>query len=403
MMAPDNLPLQSPRPSPLSWAVYLGASWTWCIGMFLPVLLMRDYGIAGWAVFAVPNVCGAAAMGWVLARPGVSERLVAGHRTACVAFSAVTLAFHGFFLIWLAGLFIPAPAAVAAMTIGSLLAIVANRRIALDVAVAWGVMAFSFVVLILGLTHLRVPDVHGLRPAADLVWLAPVCVFGFALCPYLDLTFHRAKQGTSPDGGLIAFGLGFGVFFFSMIVLTVLYEGDMLYEGMGSFGTVGLRSWVAAYLCAQIGFTCAAHLRALPRTVFSGDIGIWIAAAAMAVVGGVMARSPTLHLPARMTSLVTGEVVYRVFMAFYGLIFPAYVWTCMVPLGHSAPGPTPRALAACGVAVALASPFFFVGFIGQYTIWLLPGVAIAMSGRAFAGGGIRRSSTTEATGFAAKV
>ena len=27
-----------------SWAIYLGMSWTWCIGMFLPVLLIRDFG-----------------------------------------------------------------------------------------------------------------------------------------------------------------------------------------------------------------------------------------------------------------------------------------------------------------------------------------------------------------------
>src|ERR1051325_4731620 len=50
------------------WAIYLGMSWTWCIGMFLPVLLVRDYGVWASVVFAVPNVLGAAAMGWVLSR-----------------------------------------------------------------------------------------------------------------------------------------------------------------------------------------------------------------------------------------------------------------------------------------------------------------------------------------------
>ena len=47
---------------PLLWALFLGVSWTWVIGMFLPVLLVRDYGMLGWIVFAVPNVVGAAAM-----------------------------------------------------------------------------------------------------------------------------------------------------------------------------------------------------------------------------------------------------------------------------------------------------------------------------------------------------
>src|ERR1700677_654567 len=85
----------------LSWAVYLGCSWTWCIGMFLPVILVSEFGNVAWFVFAIPNVIGAAAMGWTLAKPGSSERIVAEHRAACVAFSAVTFAFHLFFLYWL--------------------------------------------------------------------------------------------------------------------------------------------------------------------------------------------------------------------------------------------------------------------------------------------------------------
>src|SRR3954464_11105172 len=83
-----------------SWAAYLACSWTWCIGMFLPVLLVSEYGVGAWFIFAVPNVVGAAAMGWVLSRAGASERIATEHRTACVAFSAVTLAFHAFFLLW---------------------------------------------------------------------------------------------------------------------------------------------------------------------------------------------------------------------------------------------------------------------------------------------------------------
>src|SRR3982750_3304447 len=83
------------------WAVFLAVSWTWCIGMFLPVLLVRDFGVWGWVVFAVPNVVGAAAMGAVLARPGASERVVARHPGACACFSVVTIGFHVLFLAWI--------------------------------------------------------------------------------------------------------------------------------------------------------------------------------------------------------------------------------------------------------------------------------------------------------------
>src|SRR5580693_2580416 len=83
----------------LSWAVFLGVSWTWCIGMYLPVIMVRDYGIWAFVVFAVPNVVGAAAMAWVLPDADSSRKLEKEHRTACALFSLATLSFHVFFLV----------------------------------------------------------------------------------------------------------------------------------------------------------------------------------------------------------------------------------------------------------------------------------------------------------------
>ena len=85
----------------LGWAAFLACSWTWCIGMFLPVLLVRDFGFPGWAVFTVPNVIGAAGMGWVLHRIGSAAALSLQHRRAAIAFSAVTILFHAFFVGWI--------------------------------------------------------------------------------------------------------------------------------------------------------------------------------------------------------------------------------------------------------------------------------------------------------------
>src|SRR5438105_14205353 len=82
------------------WAIFLACSWTWCIGMFLPVLLVRDYGVWGWVVFAVPNVIGAAAMGWTVRDAEHSRRLVGAHRLAADSFSWVTIAFQMFILLW---------------------------------------------------------------------------------------------------------------------------------------------------------------------------------------------------------------------------------------------------------------------------------------------------------------
>src|SRR5580692_678947 len=91
----------SSRKFALGWAAFVACSWTWCIGMYLPVLLIRDFGPAGWFVFAIPNVIGAAAMGWVLNRPDAAANLSRHHWHAAVAFSVVTILFHAFFVGWL--------------------------------------------------------------------------------------------------------------------------------------------------------------------------------------------------------------------------------------------------------------------------------------------------------------
>ena len=86
-----------PPTSPLTavgWGFYLACSWTWVIGMYLPVLLIRDFGWAGWLAFAVPNVLGAAAMGWILRSPAAAMRLAGEHPQAVRLFSTVTVSFQ---------------------------------------------------------------------------------------------------------------------------------------------------------------------------------------------------------------------------------------------------------------------------------------------------------------------
>ncbi len=372
----------------ISWGVYLACSWTWCIGMFLPVLLVRDYGIAGWVIFAIPNVIGAAAMGWVLARPGASERMVAEHRSACVAFSAITLAFHAFFITWLAYRVIPIQWCVAAVVGGSAFAVILRSKRSLDLILAGIVIGISLIVLAHGLNHFNISERKGLKSAVDLIWLTPVCVFGFVLCPYLDLTFHRAKQATSPGEGKIAFGAGFGVFFLAMIFLTLLYEGDFIWErNFGSFGPDGLRTWVALHIAAQAGFTWGAHLRVVPRPIGS-DLPIWIIAGLLAAIGGYCVWQPSLEVfLMRHSGMLTGEAIYRSFMAFYGLVFPAYVWICMAPIHGRAPGVNRRSIMVCCLAVLMASPMYFIGFIIGKMIWLAPGLGIVLLARFFAENG----------------
>src|SRR5205085_10745031 len=78
--------------------------------------------------------------------------------------------------------------------------------------------------------------------------------------------------------------------------------------------------------------------------------------------------------------LNSGEVVYRLFLAFYGLVFPAYVWLCMIP-GRGRVAPTRRQWVVWGVSVVVAAPMFWMGFIERKMIWLLPGLAVALLAR----------------------
>ena len=355
--------------------------------MFLPVILVSEFGLAAWFVFAIPNVLGAAAMGWTLARPGSSERIVEEHRTACVTFSAVTLAFHLFFLTWLtaAGI-IPLTFSVTAVAIGFVSGMVKRQWARVDLTLAWLVLAVSLTVFAKGLAHPIIGVDHPIeadRAVISLISLAPICIFGFLLCPYLDVTFHRTRQETTPFAGKVAFGVGFGVVFLAMIVLTLLYTGDFAHplsrtDRFGSFGMKLLTGWVALHIAVQAGFKISAHLRALPASRPS-DVLIWIIAATLlALAVFAIQQQKWFDQKNAATAMLSGDEVYRLFMSFYGLIFPAYVWICMVPLRGFASGPSWRACTVTGIAIAIAAPMFWIGFIQEHTLWLIPGVAILL-------------------------
>ena len=163
--------------------------------MYLPVLMVRDFGPPGWFVFAIPNVIGAAAMGWVLNRPGAAASISRQHWPAAVGFSILTILFHAFFVGWLirsligdAAEFIVAGAATAFYLFG--------RRGNRDLLTASILLVISLIAFIVAAC---LPDyqIFGAPPAPSgngLLYLAPVSIFGFLLCPYLDLTFLRTVR-----------------------------------------------------------------------------------------------------------------------------------------------------------------------------------------------------------------
>ncbi|MDB5290492.1 MAG: hypothetical protein JWL69_1733 [Phycisphaerales bacterium] len=346
--------------------------------MFLPVLLVRDFGDMGWLVFAAPNVIGAAAMGWVLRRRETAQRLAETHRPAGTAFSFVTILFHAFFVGWIIrGLVGEAAGIFTAVATAGLFFL--GRRGRRDLIVAAAVLAVSLVLFAFAAWGPGVPEAIPLPtarlPMTGLLWLAPVCVFGFALCPYLDLTFLRARASTTTNAAIAAFTLGFGIFFLLMIVFTLWYA-PYLQPGYLAALPRPLAWIIAVHMMLQTAFTVAVHWRAIGSAAGRNRLMPWIIAvgAMIALFIGMTADRPRF-------AFINGELVYRLFMSFYGLVFPAYAWLCMIPAHGSNAAPSREKLLVLAVTVAVAAPMFWMGFIAGRMIWLVPGLTVVLLAR----------------------
>lgn len=382
--------LGTPRSSPLTtigWAAYLACSWTWCIGMLLPILLVRDYGVWGFVVFALPNCIGAAAMGW-FSRKRLG-RIFKNHAHAIYAFSLVTTFFHIFAFAALAvrpehggsdsadfPLVRSASLVVLfyALLFGSVLLLQSKRLLAGGVVLLISLSAFVY-----GLLN------HPVRPMPaaqedlpiDLFALAPVCVFGFALCPYLDTTFHLAASRSGTKQRRVAFSLGFCGFFLLMILFTLWYAVAL---GPGTvFGSALLKNFIIIHLVAQAVFTCTQHMKYAPAPGWMNEV--WRSAVSLAMLFAAMGM--VAFAGAGPAYLDNTETVYRIFMSFYGLVFPAYVYLCVIPKPIRSPitKPTRRALLVWVIAVALAAPLFWIGLVEMHEPWLIPGLALVLAAR----------------------
>jgi hypothetical protein len=370
-------------------ALYLGVSWTWCIGMFLPALLWRDFGVWSFVVFALPNVVGAAAMGVVVRSPEASRVFIERHRAACAAFSIVTVVFQVFFAAWVARILGAAAgsggwvwhAGWVACVLGA--AIGGGRR--WGTAVALVVWVLSIVTLVLSVA--RAADAGALdqlvayrppRPQAELAPLAMVCVLGFMLCPYLDLTFHRARI-ESGAAAPRAFSVGFGVVFALMILGTLLTAPVLLWLVGARVEDVDLRPLImpllALHTLPQLVYTCWVH-----GSEVRGGERAWLVAAAVVVGVGIAVVDGGV-LMARRDVLYSGEVLYRVFMGFYGLVAPAYVAIVAWPVRDGGVPIRGGRLAVFAAVVVGAVWFYWLGFVERQTWWVAAGVLVVVCGK----------------------
>ncbi len=385
----------SGRPSPsfprtnsivrtLVWGAFLASSWTWCIGMFLPALLIRDYGLWSFALFATPNVIGAALFGVVLRRPATQGRFIARHRRACMAFSWATIAFHVFFLAWLARGVIPSAHLVVVVLIVAIVLLAPGRARS---ARAW-IGTFAFVLSV----GLLLALIQRLEPAPASLWatsgsqgialalMSPLVIIGFALCPYLDLTFHLARSEATGAPGTRAFIIGFGVMFFAMIVGTAFYAPVIIGWLGGSQPTGSVAALLAIHIVVQAGVTLGLHGRAL------GEAGAWASPSARGTTVGVCVLTGLVAIigsgagSGLVENMTAPEVVYRLFIGFYGLIFPAYVLIVgTLPADGTWRERRIRVL-IFAFCVGVGAPMAFMAFIMRMEAWSVLAALVLLAG-----------------------
>jgi len=318
--------------------------------MFLPVILIDRYGWAGFFMFAVPNIIGCTAFGYVLRTPERSKAMVENYRGALSSFAVITIAFHAFFLAIVARYFIPdipswwmivLPAFV--LLSGMCISFLPNRWWPILAALIWCTSLGIGISLWPGSLNIEATQTH---PWQEVIWLFPITTFGFLLCPYLDPTFHKALQSSPSKHSFAIFGLTFAL----MIGLTCLYRDAMM---------VGFATLILVHIVSQATFTVGAHIRegwlcemSSRRTLFA--IGT-VVACAIAVL--IAHRSHE--------SLQEMKDDYLRFFVFYGLIFPGLVATFVFT---KKPFTLVRGTLFALVAL-LSLPLLEVGYIGG-SAWL---------------------------------
>ena len=359
----------------IGWGLFCTSSWTWCIGMWLPMIVIARWGWPGFWVFAVPNVLGCAAMGYIVGSRDRSVELVKSHRGPMRWFSVFTI---GFQLFWVTAVLafmgidwtwlVVAPIGV--LVLGTVASLMPSACWLLFSAAIFIVVAVNFGFV--GIEPLERINDDGLSPAIELWGVAPLITLGFLFSPYLDLTFHRARRETPCTNSFAIFG---ATFLLVLLFVCAAWTDQSL--------VILLVLWAT-----QLVFTIGAHLREL-RT--SGHPGGWgsnrvlmtlacLPAALAWILLGLGCGQPALFDPDTGAGHPLLVDMYLRFIAFYGLIVPAWVLAFMGPRRPARRTTTAAVLLV--IALLLALPMAELGMIHSTTWtttwWCMPAVGIVM-------------------------
>lgn len=361
----------------LSWSTYLCNSWMWCIGMFYPVLLFRDFGIVSWFIFTIPNIIGASLVPWIIRSAKSSEDFTRQHSFACRFFSFATILFHIYFISWVSlsfggQIFFPIIFITALIFISVLST--ARQKNLLFTSLMTFLVSLILLLLIFAFTRGTEPisrEAAGGIPEA--LGLVPVFLIGFFFCPYLDLTFHRVIKELPEAKVKWVYSIGFFVLFLGFLILGIKYFpfADHLLFGTSGTHKTGVLLCISLYFLLQSTFTSAIHLNELLRQKTSLAVWFLFLCAFFSVFlysaianGEVYVLGSSMHLR---------EAFYRGFLSIYGLLVPVYIWVFVVLKRIH--------WQAWSAGILCALPFYVVGFYGDIHLipFVLPlGVLVAL-------------------------
>ena len=174
-----------------------------------------------------------------------------------------------FFLLWFVPRLVGLPIAATALALASIyLLVTAWCRRSWDLPAAAIVWIFS--VALATVFVLRSHGIHVLKTGTEssfnAAWLAPVCIFGFALNPYLDLTFHRARQTLNLSEARRGIWTWFRyLFLFHDRLHPALcrYDSPLLAPDWREHLRPALGPIIAAHMIVQSAYTLSVHARSL--------------------------------------------------------------------------------------------------------------------------------------------
>lgn len=366
------------------WSAYLCCSWMWCIGMFYPVLLYRDFGIASWFIFTIPNVIGATLVPWFIKDVNSSKKFIIIHSFACQFFSFVTILFNVYFLLWTFVSFkLSFSLLLLTILLFFLLLIISRNHILPVTLITFFISLCALLIIFVfadktGLTIVREEN-YGLVEALGLV---PVFLIGFFFCPYLDLTFHRVIRESRKSQTKLIYVIGFLIFFLGFLILNVKYFPIIYHTLLGNNPIQnGVFLVVCSYIIIQCSFTSIAHLNELLKQ--TAPRFAWILFVCFLIIVTVYAviANGTLNLIGK--PINSHEIFYIGFLAIYGLFAPLYVWLFIViKFGKSQKYVMNyKRWLIWLIAILLSIPFYILGFYGnlKWVTYALPiGVLLAL-------------------------